>query len=92
MGRCGTQQEAAADPPYGSHGLCPYFYISAFDHDFLAVPKPPTCSSSRAVKKVPSGFRMGYMENRTANIRGDLFAPTSNRYPFNVNLAKANRV
>lgn len=92
MGRCGTIQEAASDPPYGSHGLCPYFYISAFEHDFVAVPKPSTCSSNREAKTVPTGYRMGYMENRTKEIRGDLFAPTSEKYPFNINLSKANRV
>lgn len=85
MGNCGFEQEAAADPPFGSHGLCPHFYNSAFEHDFCAVEKPLVCLSNRVVYDVPNRYRMGYMENRTL-VRGDLFALTSDKYPYNVDV------
>lgn len=85
MGNCGYEQEAAAEPPFGSHGLCPYFYNSAFEHEFCAVPKPFTCVTNRLATDVPQRYRMGYMENRT-DVRGDLFALTSHKFPYNVDL------
>lgn len=48
----------------GSHGLCPYFYLSAFTNDFTAVPKPTECGSRRLASQWPRGFKMGYTETR----------------------------
>lgn len=64
LGNCGYSQDAASVPPFGSHGLCPYMYISAFDHDFFAVDKPKECTSRGYAKVWPYSFRMGYFENR----------------------------
>lgn len=64
LGNCGFSQNAAMDPPYGSHGLCPYMYISAFDHNFLAVEKPQECPARSSATKWPENFKMGYMEDR----------------------------
>lgn len=65
MGNCGNTQVAAGFYPKGSHGLCPYFYNSAFQNKFYAVPKPNHCNSQNEAKTYPFGYRMGYMENRT---------------------------
>lgn len=46
MGNCGKDQVAAGQPPLGSHGLCPYFYTSAFVHRFAAIAKPSTCKTA----------------------------------------------
>lgn len=64
MGNCGWSQPAAQDPPMGSHGLCPYLYLSAFTNDFPAVSKPAECGSRRIARNWPSGFKMGYTEHR----------------------------
>lgn len=64
MGNCGWSQVAAQDPPLGSHGLCPYFYLSAFSNDFPAVRKPAECGSRRMAGSWPVGFKMGYTESR----------------------------
>jgi hypothetical protein len=56
--------EAAGPPPYGSHGLCPYFYNSAFSNDFLAVEKGSQCGAGKAALIWPRSFKMGYMELR----------------------------
>lgn len=60
MGVCGREQSAAGPFPKGSHGLCPYFYNSAFTHRFYAVPMPRNCKSNRFAPNWPLGFRMGY--------------------------------
>ncbi|XP_053685975.1 pancreatic lipase-related protein 2-like [Sabethes cyaneus] len=83
MGNCGRDQPAAGPYPKGSHGLCPYFYNSAFANQFRPIPKPPACLSFRAVADWPTGFRMGYFSDVESNIIGDLFAPTTNEYPYN---------
>lgn len=64
MGNCGQSQAAAGPPPKGSHGLCPYFYNSAFTHNFYAIPKPKECSSRRFATSWPENFKMGYSETR----------------------------
>lgn len=64
MGNCGMTQPAASSPPKGSHGLCPYFYNSAFEHNFYAIPKPRECQSRRIAQAWPPNFKMGYMERR----------------------------
>lgn len=63
MGNCGNSQIASGPRPLGSHGLCPYFYNNAFQHRFLAIPKPPNCRSNReASGNVIANFSMGYMD------------------------------
>lgn len=64
LGNCGYSQDAAADPPFGSHGLCPYFYVSAFDHDFFAVPQPNECTARAPAQFWPDKYKMGYLETR----------------------------
>lgn len=64
LGNCGFTQDAASDPPYGSHGLCPYIYLSAFENNFLAILKPQDCKARNPVWNIPESYRMGYLENR----------------------------
>ncbi|XP_055692306.1 uncharacterized protein LOC129795246 [Lutzomyia longipalpis] len=90
MGTCGWFQTAAADPPKGSHGLCPYFYLSAFSNDFLAVPKPMGCMARKPARYWPEGFRMGYREPRKWQVQGELFALTTKEYPFTSNATEMN--
>lgn len=63
MGNCGYSQPGARDPPLGSHGLCPYFYVSAFTNSFKAIEKPNAC---RRFNTAPflENFQMGYNETR----------------------------
>lgn len=77
LGYCGRHQPAGQDiqvaycellrncdyEPILSHGLCPFFYTSAFRHDFIA-DNFYNCSSSRMVKDLPPNYKMGYMESR----------------------------
>ncbi|XP_055535004.1 pancreatic triacylglycerol lipase-like [Wyeomyia smithii] len=91
MGNCGHYQPAAGPYPKGSHGLCPYFYNSAFANQFRPIRKPLQCFSFRAVTDWPAGFRMGYFSAVESNIIGDLFAPTTNEYPYN-EITDANEV
>ncbi len=55
--------DAALPAPFGSHGLCPYMYVSAFENNFYAVDNPG-CSSDHPASSWPSDFRMGYLEDR----------------------------
>ncbi|XP_050080654.1 uncharacterized protein LOC126568250 [Anopheles maculipalpis] len=84
MGQCGLRQAAAGPPPLGSHGLCPVFYNLAFKYQFLAQPKPPECLSLSEMATYPRNYRMGYMEPRKSEVRGELFAQTSDVYPYTV--------
>ncbi|ETN65590.1 triacylglycerol lipase [Anopheles darlingi] len=84
MGQCGLRQAAAGPPPLGSHGLCPVFYNLAFEQQFLAQPKAPECLALGEVATYPRNYRMGYMENRKSEVRGELFAATSDVYPYAV--------
>ncbi|XP_053678075.1 uncharacterized protein LOC128728471 [Anopheles nili] len=86
MGDCGSYQLAAPLSPWGSHGVCTLLYNSAFEHDFLAGPKPSNCTGESEVRSWPEGFKMGYNEMRRTTVRGQLFAPTFETYPFNVNV------
>ncbi|XP_062558631.1 inactive pancreatic lipase-related protein 1-like [Armigeres subalbatus] len=83
MGNCGTNQPAAGQYPKGSHGLCPYFYNSAFVNEFRAVDKPKECFSFRAVAPIPEGFRMGYFSEMDRGLIGDYFSRTTSAYPYN---------
>ncbi|XP_053690654.1 lipase member H-like [Sabethes cyaneus] len=83
MGQCGKEQVGAGPFPKGSHGLCPYFYASAFTHSFFAVPKPKECSSKRYTDIWPSGYKMGYFSGSNCSFQGELFSPTTKFYPYN---------
>lgn len=63
MGKCGKSQPAAGRRPFGDHGLCPYFYNSAFKHNFNAT-KLHDCKSKREAANIPKGFTMGYSRQR----------------------------
>lgn len=65
LGDCGRSQPAASDPPFGSHGLCPYFYVNSFDHKFCAIPKPKKCKATEPANiHSMDCFEMGYRETR----------------------------
>lgn len=64
LGNCGFAQIAASDPPFGSHGLCPYMYVSAFENNFYAIDKPGSCQSKLYAPVWPYKYKMGYMEAR----------------------------
>ncbi|KAL9702401.1 hypothetical protein quinque_005919 [Culex quinquefasciatus] len=91
MGNCGRSQLAAGPFPKGNHGLCPYFYNSAFRNEFRATAKRPECFSFRAAADWPPTFRMGYLSDVQAGVFGDLFCPTTKAYPFN-EIATTNEV
>ena len=81
MGNCGTRQPAAGAYPLGSHGLCPYFYNSAFEHKFVSN-NYFKCASANEAKNV-SDVQMGYLghENRHS-LRGDIFVATAEFPPY----------
>lgn len=86
MGNCGHTQVAAGPPPLGSHGLCPHFYNSAFEHKFYSIQKPNECFSYRPAPFIPEGFRMGYLETRKSEVLGDIFAVTTKDFPYNFDI------
>lgn len=49
---------------YYSHGLCPNFYNSAFQHNFVADNSVYKCGTERVPTVTLDGFKMGYMESR----------------------------
>jgi hypothetical protein len=55
-GRCENQ-------PINSHGLCPYYYILAFQYDYFYDANYP-CPTLRKPENVPDNFKMGYNEDR----------------------------
>ena len=83
MGVCGQYQVAQGPYPKGSHGLCPFFYNSAFENNFYAVTKSPACLSTKQAKSWPTKFKMGYLEDRFVNVTGEFFAETTKAYPYN---------
>ncbi|XP_059615284.1 lipase member H-like [Phlebotomus argentipes] len=84
MGQCGRSQIGAGPYPKGSHGLCPYFYNSAFRSSFVAIPKPPFCAKTeRDCTDYPENFQMGYMERRKHKVFGTLYAATTRTFPYN---------
>lgn len=44
--------------------MCPYFYNSAFENNFLAVKKEDVCIAKFETKEWPTEFKMGYKEDR----------------------------
>ncbi|KAJ6649523.1 hypothetical protein Bhyg_04759 [Pseudolycoriella hygida] len=81
MGLCGRSQPAAGPPPLNSHGLCPYFYILAFNNNF--VPNNVHKCTSTRLATMSSAVKMGYNArfNRTL-VRGDVFIATAKHIPF----------
>lgn len=74
--------------PLGNHGLCPVFYLSAFDNVFAAVNKTETCRqpiNERDAINLPTNqtIRMGYFQNTTDLNQVNLYAITSRDPPFN---------
>lgn len=77
--------------PLGNHGLCPIFYLSAFDNVFAAVKKDATCRqpiNERDAIDIPHKriIRMGYFQrvsNRSRLNEVNLYAITSRDPPFN---------
>ncbi|XP_055538865.1 uncharacterized protein LOC129726179 [Wyeomyia smithii] len=84
LGDCGYNQEAAPLSSYGSHGVCTLFYNSAFENDFLAEANVNNCTMDQEADNFPDGFKMGYMETRKSQVRGQLYTPTYGSFPFNV--------
>ncbi|CRL00465.1 CLUMA_CG013727, isoform A [Clunio marinus] len=67
-----------------SHNLCNDFYISAFENNFVANNRYE-CPSAMNIEELPENFKMGYMETRRSSaIQGNIPAPTSRSYPYNV--------
>lgn len=63
MGYCGWSQVGALAYPNGSHGLCNYYYNSAFENDFLEN-NFYKCAPTKLVSQLPDNFTMGYLEQR----------------------------
>lgn len=82
MGVCGFAQVAAGPYPLGSHGLCPYIYLSAFDNDFVAN-NVHACYSDRSVKSPSKDVKMGYNANFDRSLyQGDIFIATAQYPPY----------
>lgn len=66
MGNCGISQIASGPPPkLHSHVLCPYFYNSAFQNKFAAIPKPIQCTHSNRLPpniSIYTNISMGYFQ------------------------------
>jgi hypothetical protein len=60
---CDTEKNCDSSFHY-SHGLCPHFYNSAFNNDFVADNTLYKCGSERKPKVTVDRFKMGYMESR----------------------------
>lgn len=81
MGTCGESQPAAGPYPLGSHGLCPYFYNSAFDRKF--VPNNHFKCTSWNEAKNTTDVRMGYLgEAERQSVRGEIFIATAKFPPY----------
>ncbi|XP_070505591.1 phospholipase A1-like [Chironomus tepperi] len=80
MGVCGHKQNGAGPFPYGSHGLCPYFFLSSFSENFTQN-NAHDCRSRRVPKDLPDDLIMGPREFRLI-YSGDIFAPTAKSPPW----------
>jgi len=91
LGYCGIIQIAAGPYPLGSHGLCPYFYNSAFSNKFYAIPKPEICiPSNRLPTNLPDGLAMGYVFNDLSELNDtigfDYYANTYRLPPYHIDV------
>jgi hypothetical protein len=59
MGKCGKKQLSAGPKPLGNHGMCPYFYNSAFNNVFEAN-NYYNCTSKNPAPSSKGTIRMGY--------------------------------
>lgn len=84
MGYCGIHQAARQPYPYGNHGLCPAFYNSAFEYDFLATQNHDNCNVNHNLASFPTNYTMGYRQENKDQVLGILFADTSEYFPYNV--------
>ena len=76
MGRCGSTQPAARSRLDLSHILCPFMYNIAFDQKF--VPNNHfNCTSRRLANVTSSNVRMGYLDDLSAKVEGDIFVATA---------------
>jgi hypothetical protein len=83
MGRCGILQPGSTTYPKRHHGLCPYYYNSAFKNDFI--PRQDNeCRSRREPESFPQNLKMGFLGINHPIVYGDFFIPTSDRSPWNV--------
>jgi hypothetical protein len=56
---------ASDKEPSSSHDFCNYFYISAFENDFIARnTNDSTCLGTMDISELPEDFKMGCMESR----------------------------
>lgn len=78
MGNCGLIQ--SSNENVTSHMQCPLFYNSAFNNNFLAIPKPDACITPTTLGAYQSGFKMGYNEVRTPT--GEFYAKTGILPPY----------
>lgn len=84
MGRCGVWQSGSTTYPKRHHGLCPYYYNSAFLHDFIPNHNNE-CRSRREPDFIPPNLKMGFLGVVTQPLAfGDFFIHTSDRPPWNV--------
>lgn len=82
MGICGFAQVAAGPYPLGSHGLCPYMYLSAFENDFTSN-NIYGCYSERSIKSPTNDVKMGYNANFNRSLyQGDIFIATAQYQPY----------
>ncbi|KAG4073841.1 hypothetical protein HA402_014046 [Bradysia odoriphaga] len=93
LGQCGLYQIAAGPYPLGSHGLCPYFYNSAFSNQFHAIPQPATCPTSKRLPMHPLvGISMGYVFNDLSEVNDttgyDYYANTYKMPPYHTDVEK----
>lgn len=88
MGLCGRLQSGSSTYPKRHHGLCPYFYNSAFVNDFYPN-RESDCRSRREPIDYPANLKMGFLGVMTNPVvYGDFFVPTSNTAPWTVNAIK----
>ncbi|CRL02078.1 CLUMA_CG015386, isoform A [Clunio marinus] len=84
MGYLGHSQRASGAFPLGSHGLCPYMYNLAFEHEYVPYNYYKTTSTREA--PLTADVRMGYLGdyNRTY-VQGDIFITTAQHPPYVMN-------
>jgi hypothetical protein len=83
MGNCGKSQPAAGPYPKGSHGLCPYFYIAAFEYPFYAEARPGNCIISKKTGS-PKNYRMGYMQTDKWQVEKEKRKKNSSMHNFSI--------
>ncbi|KAG5668494.1 hypothetical protein PVAND_016433 [Polypedilum vanderplanki] len=80
LGNCGWNQPGARSFPFGSHGLCPYFFLESFKTDFIQN-NFHNCTTNRPTLNLPNDMMMGARESRT-EYYGDIFMATARNPPW----------